>query len=47
MPGDFVTQLYFEGDPYNEMDAFFEPSLAIPLAEQGGVLRGTFDVVLA
>ncbi|MEK7468154.1 MAG: twin-arginine translocation pathway signal protein [Planctomycetota bacterium] len=48
---DLVTQLYFEGDPMNEKDAFIRKSLIIKVAEhkaaEGTYERGTFDVVLA
>jgi catechol 1,2-dioxygenase len=44
--GQFVTQLYFEGDPFNEVDTMYEPSLEIPLVAERGVLLGEFDVVL-
>ncbi len=46
-----ITQLYFEGDPYNGIDPFIKPSLIIPLAEvevaDSAYSRGTFDIVLA
>jgi protocatechuate 3,4-dioxygenase beta subunit len=46
-----VTQLYFEGDPYNKTDSFIKPSLIIglkPVKTPGGVYHsGTFDIVLA
>jgi protocatechuate 3,4-dioxygenase beta subunit len=42
-----TTQLYFEGDPYNDIDPFIKDSLVMtPLEEEGG-LRATFDFVLA
>jgi catechol 1,2-dioxygenase len=47
----FITQMYFDGDPFNDSDAFFKPSLAIALVEEQGPdgprKRGVFDVVLA
>ena len=47
----YVTQLYFEGDPYNALDSMFLPELAIPLEasrDGGGAFQaGTFDIVLA
>jgi len=50
VPGAFITQLYFVGDPFNENDAFFKPSLAIELVDEEGPngpqKRGVFDVVL-
>lgn len=42
----FVTQLYFVGDPYNDIDSMFEPELAIDLVDRGGTLVGVFDVFL-
>ena len=48
---ELVTQLYFEKDPYNEIDPFIRRSLIIPLetikAAQGEYRTGTFDIVLA
>jgi len=42
-----TTQLYFEGDPYNEGDPFIHPSLVITLKDApDGVKEGTFDFVL-
>jgi len=46
-----ITQLYFEGDPYNKTDRFIHPSLIIPLKDekgQTGVYKsGIFDIVLS
>lgn len=47
-----VTQLYFQGDPHQQADAWIRPSLIIQLAQQQGPAnqiykRGTFDIVLA
>jgi catechol 1,2-dioxygenase len=46
-----VTQLYFQGDPYNKTDDFIRESLIIDLAEQktpaGKYKTGRFDIVLA
>jgi len=46
-----ITQLYFEGDPHNEMDSFIRKSLIIGLRKQpvgtGFYETGTFDIVLA
>ena len=48
---ELVTQLYFEKDPYNEIDPFIRRSLIIALksvkATQGEYRSGTFDIVLA
>ena len=46
-----TTQLYFEGDPYNDKDNLIKPSLIIPLNKvdlgQGRYyLAGRFDIVL-
>jgi len=43
-----VTQLYFEDDEFNDVDALFDPELARPLVDDGA--RGwtvVFDIVLA
>lgn len=43
-----TTQLYFEGDPYNEQDAFIEDSLIMAVDEQeDGSIACEFDLVLA
>lgn len=44
-----TTQLYFRGDPFIEADpwAGHKPSLAIDLRQDGKLLRGVFDIVLA
>lgn len=42
-----TTQLYFEGDPYNEGDPFLEPSLVMAHAKERDVRRARFDFVLA
>ncbi len=46
-----VTQLYFEGDPYNKTDQFIKQSLIIglePIKTAGGTYHaGLFDIVLA
>lgn len=48
---ELVTQLYFKGDPYNEIDPFIRPSLIIPLQDvklaAGEYRTGVFDIVLA
>jgi catechol 1,2-dioxygenase len=41
-----TTQLYFDGDPYNDGDPFIVSSLIMPLAKDGGVTRASFDFVL-
>ncbi len=42
-----TTQLYFEGDPYNDIDPFILPSLIMPLTDDGaGGKLATFDFVL-
>lgn len=41
-----TTQLYFEGDPYNEGDAFIEPSLIMAHRTDKGITRARFDFVL-
>lgn len=47
---DLVTQLYFEGDEYIQGDHAADHESAagriIPLSEEGGTLRGTFNVIL-
>jgi catechol 1,2-dioxygenase len=44
-----TTQLYFKDDPFIAKDPFAsrKPSLAITLRQDGKVLRGSFDIVLA
>ena len=42
-----TTQLYFEGDPYNDIDPFIEDSLIMPLSDAGDEKRASFDFVLA
>jgi catechol 1,2-dioxygenase len=44
-----TTQLYFKDDPFIAKDPFAsrKPSLAIALRQDGKVLRGSFDIVLA
>lgn len=45
---ELVTQLYFEGDPYNAIDPFIVPSLIMPVDDDGdGGKRARFDFVLA
>ena len=46
-----VTEIYFEGDKYNDTDGLVRRSLITPLSgaarERGAALRGTFDISLA
>jgi protocatechuate 3,4-dioxygenase beta subunit len=43
-----TTQLYFEGDPYNDIDPFIVASLIMPLTDEpGGEKSATFDFVIA
>jgi protocatechuate 3,4-dioxygenase beta subunit len=42
-----ITQLYFEGDPYNEVDPFLHPSLIRAVSDDRALKRVQFDVVLA
>ena len=45
-----TTQLYFEGDPVNQADPMFKPSLTTPLKRrqgEGAGFEGTFDIVLS
>lgn len=41
-----ITQLYFEGDPYIPQDPFVKDALVMPLSEDSGIYRVTFDIVL-
>ena len=44
---ELVTQLYFEGDPYNAIDPFIVPSLIMPVADDGAGGRvARFDFVM-
>lgn len=42
-----TTQLYFEGDPYNEGDRFFGPSRVLRAEPERGELAAAFDFTLA
>jgi catechol 1,2-dioxygenase len=43
-----TTQLYFEGDPYNDIDPFIVDSLIMPLEDApGGEKTATYDFVIA
>jgi catechol 1,2-dioxygenase len=42
-----TTQLYFPGDPYNDIDPFIKESLVMAVDEQDGKLHARFDFVLA
>jgi protocatechuate 3,4-dioxygenase beta subunit len=41
-----TTQLYFVGDPYNDIDPFYKPSLEMVLADGSDGKVGAFDFVL-
>lgn len=41
-----TTQLYFQGDPYIDIDPFVKPSLVKPLTQQGPLYHCNFDIVL-
>lgn len=41
-----TTQLYFEGDPYNEHDPFIRESLIMKLTRSAGVVSASYDFVL-
>lgn len=48
-PGYFnlTTQLYFEGDPYNQIDPYIKPSLIMPLSDHSdGGRAARFDFIL-
>lgn len=40
---ELTTQLYFEGDPYNAIDPWFVPTLALRTARDGDMQRARFD----
>jgi protocatechuate 3,4-dioxygenase beta subunit len=40
---ELTTQLYFEGDPYNAIDPWFVPTLALRSRRDGDVQRARFD----
>lgn len=42
-----TTQLYFEGDPYNDGDPFIDASLIMPLRVERALTRASFDFVLS
>jgi len=42
-----TTQLYFDGDPYNDSDAWFLDTLSMALSDDGGEKVGSYDFVLA
>jgi protocatechuate 3,4-dioxygenase beta subunit len=44
---ELTTQLYFEGDPYNDGDDFIVSSLIMRHKKVGDVRRASFDFVLA
>ncbi len=41
-----TTQLYFEGDPYNEGDPFIRPSLIMAMQPAEGGVRSSYDLVV-
>ncbi|MBS2020023.1 MAG: intradiol ring-cleavage dioxygenase [Deltaproteobacteria bacterium] len=41
-----TTQLYFPGDPYNDVDPFIHRSLIMDVEKASGGMRGHFDFVL-
>jgi protocatechuate 3,4-dioxygenase beta subunit len=41
-----TTQLYFQGDPYNDFDDFILPSLIMPVERVGAALHTRFDFVI-
>jgi protocatechuate 3,4-dioxygenase beta subunit len=41
-----VTQLYFQGDPHIPQDPYVRDALVMPLSEDSGIYRVTFDIVL-
>lgn len=41
-----TTQLYFEGDPYNESDPFVVPSLIMKVTEENRTKKANFDFVI-
>lgn len=42
-----TTQLYFEGDPYNDIDAWFDPARAMAIDDHGdGTASCTYDFAL-
>jgi protocatechuate 3,4-dioxygenase beta subunit len=42
-----TTQLYFDGDPYNDGDPFIVSSLIMPHRRRDGITRARFDFILA
>jgi protocatechuate 3,4-dioxygenase beta subunit len=42
-----TTQLYFKGDPYNDIDPYIKPSLIMDVTDVGSEKQATFDFVLA
>ena len=44
---ELTTQLYFEGDPYNDGDDFIVSSLIMKHTKKDGARRASFDFVLA
>jgi protocatechuate 3,4-dioxygenase beta subunit len=48
IPGQstLTTQLYFEGDTYNESDLFIKDSLIMKVVEENGTKKANFDFVI-
>lgn len=44
---ELTTQLYFEGDPYNDGDPFIRPSLVMALSDSPWGKSASHDIVLA
>lgn len=44
---ELTTQLYFPGDPYNDVDPFIHKSLVMPTEKTAKEWRSAFDFVLA
>jgi catechol 1,2-dioxygenase len=43
---DLTTQFFFRGDPYNKLDPWFKPELALNLQPEGKIYVASFDIVL-
>jgi protocatechuate 3,4-dioxygenase beta subunit len=43
---ELTTQLYFPGDPYNDVDPFIHRSLIMALEKAQSAMKGRFDFVL-
>ena len=42
-----TTQLYFEGDPYNDVDPFIKQALIMKLDDTGNGRAASYDLVVA